>query len=531
MQIINKLNMNLNNSDIQKIKSLAKDEQSFNEILSIIDNNRTREINDFIHRVATNSNYFFLELQIFEGDEHIISYSPNVELICGISAEELQTDEKKLTSLIIEEDIIKVKKIFAEAKNAEEDSNFEVTFRLKKPDGNLIWLKKNLTVHVSENSKQLFAIYTNITDFINREEALMKIKESYRAKNAAKDKFISIVSHDLRAPFTSLLGFSEILLKENDISSDDSREYLEYIYEAAKNELQLINDLLDWSRLQSGKINLNISRTNLYHIVSLATSVLTGNAIRKNISVKLDIPDSIYVFADERLLGQAVKNLLSNAIKFTPPGKNIYISAGKFNENTVEVVVKDEGRGIPEEHQDKIFKIDEKFSLEGTEGEKGSGLGLTLVKEIVEKHGGNIWFYSKENEGTEFHFTIPEAHTSVLVVEDDLSSRKLICDILKDNIKECEIIEAENGYEALTKIEKEIPALIVTDHEMPLMNGFQFVEAAKKRVQSDILPVVIVSGKLNDEIKNKYESLGVNEIIEKPVLPQAFGSTVKEMLK
>lgn len=521
------------NSYIHQLKSLAKDEASYEEIKGIISKIRREDLVSFVRNILGKSNMFFFELQNMEnaGDRPII-YSPNVVDIIGYTHEELESDPKLFTSLINEDDLIKVKKVTAEIKNAVEPKNYELTFRIKSANGKTVWLKKNVHVQFEGNvQKNIFAVYTNITDFIEREEALINLKETYREKNSAKDKFISIVSHDLRAPFTSLLGFSEILLKEEDISSDEAREYLEYIYNAAKTELQLINDLLDWSRLQTGKINLNIRRVRLSDVINNAASVLTGSAIRKNVTVKIDVSEDIFVLADDRLLGQAVKNLLSNALKFTPADKSIYITAGKFNEGVVEVVIRDEGVGIPEKHQDKLFKIDEKFTLDGTEGEKGSGLGLTLVKEIIDKHRGNIWFYSKENEGTEFHFTLPEAHTKVFVVEDDMVSRKLIVQILKDNLNNCEIIEASNGYEALSKIDSQTPSLIITDHEMPLMNGVQLAEAVKKKFATVKLPIIIVSGVLNDELKKKYKELGIEHIIEKPVLPENFGSIIKTLLE
>ncbi len=518
-------------TEIHKLRELAKDDSAFEELKSLFFRKRMEGLISFVRNTLGPSKLFFFELQIILDDLQTNTYySENVKDIIGIPHTELENNNKLLNSLIYDDDIIKVKKITAEIKNTLQNNNYEVTFRINNKKDETVWLRKNVYVYVDESEKTIFSIYTNITNFIEREEALMRLKETYRSKNAAKDKFISIVSHDLRAPFTSLLGFSEILLKENNISSDEAREYLEYIYDAAKTELQLINDLLDWSRLQTGKITLNIRRIRLSDVINNATSILTGNAIRKNVTVKIDVSNDIYVLADDRLLGQAIKNLLSNAIKFTPPGKSIHITAGKFNEGIIEVILRDEGIGIPEKHQDKIFKIDEKFSLEGTEGEKGSGLGLTLVKEIIDKHKGNIWFYSKENEGTEFHFTLPEAHTTIIVVDDDMSNRKLLVQILKDSIGNCDIIEAANGYEALTKMEKETPSLIVTDHEMPLMNGFQLVEAAKKKISSNHLPVIIVSGKLNKELRRKYHEIGVEKIVEKPILPEEFGKTVKQLL-
>jgi len=213
----------------------------------------------------------------------------------------------------------------------------------------------------------------------------------------------------LRAPFTSIIGFSEILLNEKDLPELERQEYLSYIRDAAETQLELVNHLLDWSRLQSGRITLDLKRLNLKIIVSNAISQLTGIAIRKGITVNNLVPDNFSINADEKLILQVLTNLIGNSIKFTPTGKQIYVSADNYKTGFIEIIVKDEGTGIAEKDINKVFKIGEKFTINGTNGEKGSGLGLILVKEIIEKHGGNIWFYSKEGEGTDFHFTIPEA--------------------------------------------------------------------------------------------------------------------------
>ena len=343
-----------------------------------------------------------------------------------------------------------------------------------------------------------------------------------------KDRFLSIVSHDLRAPFTSLLGFSEILLNEPNLPFDERIEYLKYIYEASKTQLQLINHLLDWSKLQTGKITLEPKRINAKALISNCISVLTGAAMRKDIELKSDFPPDVFIFADERLLTQAVTNLINNSIKFTGEGKKIYVSINTFKEGMSEIVVRDEGVGISEENQDKLFRIDKKFSLEGTSGEKGSGLGLALVKEIIEKHGGDVWFYSKLGEGSEFHITVPEAKNVVVLVEDDVTLRQLYKKMITNLISNFKIIEAENGYEAMSIILNQSPSLVITDHDMPLMNGIQLVEAMRKKDANRNVPVIVISAKLNDDITKRYRELNVDKIITKPFKQAELIKCIKE---
>jgi len=321
----------------------------------------------------------------------------------------------------------------------------------------------------------------------------------------------------LRAPFTSIIGFSEILLNEKDLPELERQEYLSYIRDAAETQLELVNHLLDWSRLQSGRITLDLKRLNLKIIVSNAISQLTGIAIRKGITVNNLVPDNFSINADEKLILQVLTNLIGNSIKFTPTGKQIYVSADNYKTGFIEIIVKDEGTGIAEKDINKVFKIGEKFTINGTNGEKGSGLGLILVKEIIEKHGGNIWFYSKEGEGTDFHFTIPEAKNIVLIVEDDPDMLNLYHKILNKYLPNFDIIEAANGYDAIRIIVNKIPSLVITDHEMPLMSGIQLVETLRKKDENKNIPVIVVSAKFNESIKQTYLNMGVNKLIPKPI--------------
>jgi len=234
--------------------------------------------------------------------------------------------------------------------------------------------------------------------------------------------------------------------------------------------------------------------------------------------------------ADERLFSQAIVNLVSNAIKYTNEGKEIHLSSQRFKAGMVEVIVRDEGMGISEENQTKLFRIDQKFSLAGTTGEKGSGLGLTLMKEIIDKHGGQVWFYSKVGEGSEFHFTIPEAKNLVLIVEDEIPVRTLYKKVIEAGLPNFEIKVADNGYEAISMLKDIIPTIIITDHDMPLMNGIQLVEALHKKESNRSVPVIVISAKLNDEITKSYSKLGVDKIIPKPVNLENLVDTMKECL-
>lgn len=476
-------------------------------------------------------NIFFSITHFNESREDYVSDS--VEKITGYTPAEITSFPESFYSIIFNDDLREVKKNLNEFETDTSRDSFELIYRINSKSGAQVWLKEFLRLTRKENGTTISekkSLLLDITNIKCTESEIQKSSENLRELNLSKDKFISIVSHDLRSPFTTLLGFSEILLNERDISEDERNEYIRYIYDASKSQLNLINCLLDWSRLQTGRIKVEPGRLNVKAVVSTAVMPLTGDAVRKNIDVKIDIPVDLYINADERLISQAIVNLATNAIKFTPEGKEIHLASSRFKEGMIEIVVKDEGLGISDENQTKLFKIDQKFSLVGTNGEKGSGLGLTLVKEIIEKHGGQVWFYSQVGEGSEFHFTVPEANNLILLVEDDHGIRALYKKIIEQALPNFEVKFADNGYEAIGLYRDLLPTIIITDHDMPLMNGIQLVEAIQKKESNRTVPIIVVSSKLNDEISKKYLRLGVDRIISKPVEHDLLIQQIRECL-
>lgn len=467
-------------------------------------------------------------------DEQISFFiSDSVEKITGYTPAEIEALPEHLYSIAFDDDLPIIKKSLTELENNSNRNGTKISYRITAKDGKIVWLDETIKTEREMVSRKIVAqksTVLNITQLKENEAELEKSVNALKELNASKDKFISIISHDLRAPFTTLLGFSEILLNEAEVSDEEKNEYLHYIYDASKSQLNLINCLLDWSRLQTGRIKVEPVRLNVKQTISNAITPLTGDAVRKNIDIKLDLPADLHINADERLFAQAIVNFASNAIKFTPEGKNVHISASRFKEGMIEVVVRDEGLGISEENQSKLFRIDQKFSLAGTSGEKGSGLGLTLVKEIVEKHGGQVWFYSQIGEGSEFHFTIPEAKNLILLVEDDENARSFYKKIIETALPNFDLKFAANGYEAINLYRDLLPTIIITDHDMPLMNGIQLVEAIHKKESNRSVPIIIISEKLSDDLNRKYTKLGIDKIVSKPVNQDQLATVVRECL-
>jgi signal transduction histidine kinase len=222
-----------------------------------------------------------------------------------------------------------------------------------------------------------------------------------------KDKFFSIIAHDLKSPFNSIIGFSEILMENAQVRNFDVIEdYSKIILKSAKRAMNLLANLMEWSRSQTGRMNFNPVSLEMVNLITEIELLFHGIADQKSIRLILDIPSSAPVYADKDMINTILRNLISNAIKFTAVGGEIIVSVQDKPEE-LTVSIRDSGVGMKKEMIDKIFRIDSNSSTLGTNNEEGTGLGLILCKEFVEKHGGKITVESEEGKGSEFSFTIP----------------------------------------------------------------------------------------------------------------------------
>ncbi|WP_319229637.1 sensor histidine kinase [Draconibacterium orientale] len=246
---------------------------------------------------------------------------------------------------------------------------------------------------------------------INRRKlAEQKIKNNLiklQELNAAKDRFFSIIAHDLRSPFNTMLGFGEMLKEEVDNGKTEHvREYTHYLYSGILKTYNLLSELLDWANLQRQKVAFEPKIIDAESCVDETFQILELSAQNKKLTLVKLIPENTELTADRNMFCTIVRNLLSNAVKFTSEGGTITFSA-KFVNGEHVFTVADTGVGISPENLERLFKVDESFSTAGTNEESGTGLGLILCKELVEKHGGVIWAESETGKGAEFHFTIP----------------------------------------------------------------------------------------------------------------------------
>ena len=287
-------------------------------------------------------------------------------------------------------------------------AEYSIDCRLRRHDGTYHWwlIRGVPQINAGGEIIKWFGTCTDIEKIKEAEQALIESEKQLLRLNADKDRFISILGHDLKNPFNSILGFSDILADEIDsLNKEKIKVIARNINNSAKNTSKLLNDILTWSSAQQGSIPFQPKVLNLLSTCNGVLDILDPGAFAKNITISGLKIEHINVYADEDMLKTILLNLVSNAIKFTNSGGKISINAEQNSEN-VTISVSDNGVGISSDNLSKLFDISEVLSTKGTAGESGTGLGLLLCKEFVEKHGGKIWVESEEGKGSVFKFTL-----------------------------------------------------------------------------------------------------------------------------
>ncbi|MFA6924622.1 MAG: PAS domain S-box protein [Bacteroidales bacterium] len=278
----------------------------------------------------------------------------------------------------------------------------------KDKSGNWRWFSCYSNTFVNSKGETHISVASfDITEKKNSEKQLKKYAADLKNLNMTKDKFFGIIAHDLKNPFSSMLGASELLSQNFDkYDAERIKKFSLILNDSAKSGYALLENLLEWSRSQTGNLKFNPEKINILKIIEGILSNIKISAANKNIKLHSEIKEDLILIADKNMLNTILRNLLNNAIKFTHKGGNVFIKT-ENNNNSVTIAIKDDGIGIAKENINKLFRIDTKFCNIGTAEERGTGLGLLLCKEFVEKHGGNIWVESELGKGSEFKFTIP----------------------------------------------------------------------------------------------------------------------------
>ena len=380
--------------------------------------------------------------------------------------------------------------------------------------------------------------------------------ENLREIDRLKSHFFANISHEFRTPLTLILGPLNKLL--NGTFQGDPQTFFHLMYRNAGRLLQLINQLLDLSKLEAGKMNLNLSTGDIMAFFRVVAGNFESFAESKNIRFHAQFShQQFYTSFDQDKLEKTVNNLLSNAFKFTPEEGDVWLSVEKL-ENTVEVIVRDNGIGMPEDQLEHIF--DRFYRVESNPFE-GAGIGLALVKEMIELHQGTIQVSSEPGKGSMFVVKIPviqsenhphlssfppekivkppkeddlpefpadSSQSVVLLVEDNPDIRTYLKTILSPAYQ---ILEAENGKEGCRMAQEHIPGLIISDVMMPEMDGFAFVEVIKTDAKTSHIPIIMLTARIENESKLQGLKLGADDYLAKPFDEDELKVRVKNLLE
>lgn len=422
--------------------------------------------------------------------------------------------------------------------------NWHGIFHNKKKNGELYWESAVISPVKTDHGAitHFLAVKEDITQRIKTEQEIKLKNEELLKINSEKDKFFSIIAHDLRSPFNGFLGLTQIMADElSNLTRDEIQKIAVSMLDSATNLFRLLENLLKWARMQQGLIPFNKELIDLLPMVRDCVGMLKDAAKNKEIEIEVNIPDLLKIYVDVDMLETILRNLISNAVKFTPRGGNINVTA-KISENKgVEISVADSGIGMDQAMVENLFRLDVKTNRNGTEDEPSTGLGLLLCKEFIEKHGGKLWVESTEGKGSVFYFAIPyidlfikqkqmmnvtsmdmvetrmnnEAlELKILLVEDDDGSAKIITQAIK--IVSKEVIRAINGVEAV-EICRNNPDfdLILMDIQMPVMDGYEATRQIRQ-FNPDVIIIAQTAYALPDNLENTIVA-GCNDYISKPI--------------
>jgi PAS domain S-box-containing protein len=397
-------------------------------------------------------------------------------------------------------------------------TDYELTARDR--DGKETVVSCNATTFYDRDRKLqgVFAAARDVSERKRLDQVLLEKNaelESARAvaerTSLTKSDFLANMSHELRTPLNSVIGFSEVLEDQmfGPINAKQ-REYVNNILTSGKHLLSLINDILDLSKVESGKMGLELGHFPLRDCVDASLMMLKEKALKGGIELSLNhaAEAEIGIVADQRKLKQILFNLLSNAVKFTPREGKVEVSVVRDGD-FIEVTVSDTGIGIKEDDIPKLFQAFTQLESAYTKGFEGTGLGLTLTRQLVELHGGRVWVKSEFGKGSRFSFTlplvqgaaealaedlaqrVPRSGSTVLVIEDDPRTLASLGNALR--CKGYRSLRASNGKEGVEMAQRNAPDLIVLDLVMPGMNGFDVAEELGKEYAAANIPILVLT--------------------------------------
>ncbi|MDM7920775.1 MAG: ATP-binding protein [Pyrinomonadaceae bacterium] len=491
----------------------------------------------------------------FLADE--IFSTPQCNELLGLPAYEALTVDRILDS-VHPDDRAAVRDLLAETRRS--GRRYEEEFRVIYPDGEVEWIcaEGKSMLDPEGHPVKMMGVLRKTTDQKLAAEELARVYDREKKArdeaveaNRAKDFFLALVSHELRAPLNAILGWSKILLTK-DVDEKTRRNALETIERSASSQAKLINDLVDSARVASGRLRLEYRPTNLYELVRGSCQAMEPAAGSRGIALDFSADRSdVVVFGDANRLQQVFGNIISNAIKFTPEGGRVGVTI-TANDATAQISVEDNGQGISPDSLPGIFRQFSQGELNQNRGSTGLGLGLSIAKILAERHGGTIDVESKGiGEGSKFTVTLPLTHPdqrvaethletkpvrrplegiTMLIVEDDPDSREVLTLFLEQNgAKVTAATNARTAFSALNGFTNGLPDVIISDLAMPEEDGYSLISRIRslEPEKGGTIPALALSAFATEESRTKAFEAGFQRYSTKPFEPDLL---VREVL-
>lgn len=486
-----------------------------------------------------------------------IYVSPAFERVWGISCDELYENPRIFFDTIFPEDRERMR-VTAEASVMHELTTYENQYRINRPDGTIAYIK-DASFPIYDEEKKLIGfagVAEDITKEMLRQQELQEAKQRAEGANQAKSDFLAMMSHELRTPLNAILGMTQILSMKG--LSKEIEDYVSVISQAGNSLLSLVNDILDFAKLEVGKLSFTVEPINLYTLFSQAVHSLEYQAKVKKVELKLEFDESVpvLVLGDSKRLRQILINLVGNALKFTAQGSvKILVSCVSRTKEQAQfsIAIIDTGIGIP---KDKLEFIFEKFNqLDSIYHRKhhGTGLGLAISRELVESMNGSITVKSEVGRGSEFCVHLPlvlqtsileqpmyvnvfsnttepsasvDLKLRVLLVEDNSINQKIARIMLEE--AGCQIDIIGDGATALDHLECIYNYdVIFMDIGLPDMSGFDVVTELRKRKELSNTPIIAMTAHILESDRQRCYDVGMDSIITKPIMHDQLIGTLQ----